>query len=629
MTTDMDSEAWSDSSDRSRGRYVHGFIFLRDLAGLMASDLAPQNSSPARFALDLLRAWEGRHPLAASSAAVHPMAYHDETTAQRMLHVLAIVDKISALGDDERTWIRAFLDGTAKLLASQDFHAGLNNHGMFQDVALFSWACLADWRNRRVRLEYLFTANDRLLDYFRQSFTREGVHIENAPNYHVLIARYLKQHTELARAAGLDQLNELEEVLAQAAVYATHAVRPDGSFPLVSDTQATHLATVAREVFADEEFLYAATAGVQGMRPSKRVLVLPDSGYAIYRSAWGDPDATYVYFSAAYNSGYHKHSDENSFWLTSEGVDLLAEAGPNGYTYDDPFTRYAYSQFAHNTLVVDGRSTPRADGHVNHVELLPLYVGPDRFKVLGRNARLSGAVHDRTFEVVEHSGRHPMILVTDEVRASSRHVYDIYWHVGDGLDVHLRGDGFDLTKDGFTRMSLTLTTREDVAITVHRGEGPPEPLGWRFSRFGRKTPCIVVRMRLRGADVIIDSAITLPDEPALYDKTDAVTSCYHNDALATETSWEATSTREPSLTVHVAADGGGRALTATMQVSGFAQYAFKLYRGSSLVAEVGYSARSHVRWAGLEPGRYRVRGYARERYGSPVNAETSESVFIR
>ncbi|MFC7594464.1 alginate lyase family protein [Terrabacter sp. GCM10028922] len=618
---DMTAEPWADTTQRSRGRHLHGFLFLGDLPSVLDEPRAREVDR--RFVFELLRAWDAAHPLGADA---HPMAFHDETTAQRVLHVLPLLPALSALGDAELEWLRGFLDRSAALLATEEFHAGHNNHGMFQDLALISYAALADWRDDDVRQGLVSTAHRRLVDYFLHSFTSEGVHIENAPNYHVLVSRYLKDHRDLAAAVGLDHVEELSAVLTSATAYATHVVMPSGVYPLVSDTQPSNIAAVAREVFHDDRMLYAATGGAEGTRPSARVLLLPASGYAVYRSAWGDRSATYVYFSAAYNSGYHKHSDENSVWLTSGGLDLLVEAGPNGYTYADPLTRYAYSQHAHNTLVVDERSTPRTDGRrAGEVSMRIEQERPDGFRVVGRNGRLAGAVHERSLDVSERVGG-TSLTVVDRVSAAAEHDYDVYWHVGPDLDVVLRSDGFDLVNDGRRRLTLRFTSEQAVQQSVHSGEPPPRVQGWRFPRFGHAVPCPVVRQRLSGRDVALVTTIDVVDERLELPAPAAV-------AAARVEGTEATGDPSGDLDVRIDAalenTQDGATLHARLHLESATQYAFKLYRGSSLVAEVGYSGRSEASWSALSPGRYRVRGYARAAAGQPASARTTTSIYVR
>ena len=596
---------WMDAAQRSRGRYLHGFLFLPDFRSFF--DAEPDATDARAAVIQLLRDWEAAFPPGEDSSS---MAYHDETTAQRLIHVASILSSLRQADPDHALWLLGFLDRTAEILFSDEFHAGDNNHGMFQDIALLTYAGVAEWRDPQTRRLYFEKANERLLTYFRRSFTSEGVHVENAPNYHILVARYLKQHRDLLARLRPVEAAPLSKLLEGANEYATHAVLPSGSYPLISDTQPTHLPSVARDIFKDPGFLYAATAGKDGTPPAKRVLTLPESGYAIYRSSWGESEATYVMFQAAYNSGYHKHSDDNSLWITSGGRDLLAEAGPNGYEYTDPLTQYAYSQFAHNTIIAGERSTPRHDGRMDDVRMDVHETRHDGFRATGHNGRLDGAVHERTVDIREDASGAPTIVVDDHVRSERRQHFQMLWNVGEGLAVRTHHAGFDVVSGERLLLTLRFSSESKIRVSVHVGERSPTHLGWRFPKFGVPRPSPVVRLRFSGVDAVIRTTIAVHDG-----QTSATKGSAPHDGSA--------------LVAGLSRGAGGGAVDARMKVEGAAQYAFKLFRGSDVVAEVAYSRLPHARWEGLGPGRYRVRGYARRGVGEPLKAETSASMHLR
>ena len=599
--------AWSETAPRSRARFLHGFLFLSDMRALLENGDEQQVRRLSVQIVALLQEWQQRFPLGRTD---HPMAYHDETTAQRLIHVFAVLPLLAGIDHGDREWVENFLAETGELLSSDGFYAGLNNHGMFQDIGLMAFAALGTWSDPHKRVGYFEKANARILGYFRACFTSEGVHVENAPNYHVLVARYVKEHHDLLERIGSDDAPPLAELVRSATRYATHAVMPTGSYPLISDTQPTHLPAVARNVFQDAGFLFAATRGLHGSRPQQRVIALAESGYAIYRSSWGDPEATYVLFQAAYNSGYHKHSDDNSLWISSGGHDLLTEAGPNGYDYADPLTQYAYSQFAHNTVIAGGRSTPRHDERMRDVSMDVHEVRDDGFRVTGRNGRLAGAVHERTVSIEEGESSCVRIGVHDRIRCAVSQRLQMLWNVGPGLEVRTFGNGFDLAVDGATALSLRFSADAVVDVSLHSGETTPNYLGWRFEKIGQARPSPVVVLNFSGTDVDLHTTIRL-------------------GAGGQRARPGKGSGSGASLAAELLDGSGGGIIDARMEVSGALQYAFKLYRGSEVVAEVPYSRAASARWEDLAAGRYRVRGYARKRVGELLIAETSRSLRVR
>lgn len=503
-----DGRVWTTETDRSRARFVHGFLFLSDWPTFI--NTSPDPGALSRRAVALAQQWERDFP---QGSAESPMAYHDETTAQRLMVHLALLPVHEVhLDPDNMAWYHEFLDRTAALLARDDFHAGVNNHGMFQDLAVVSYAALASWRDDRIRTDLLEVGLRRLKTYFATCFTDEGVHVENTPTYHVMVARHVRGHAEVLRAIGHPDAEYFENLLRTLSEYATHAVMPNGIFPPVSDTQQVSLVGAATSVFTDPEFLYAATQGRSGDRPADRVLVLPRSGYAIYRSAWGDPSATYLYFHAAFNDAYHKHADENSFVLRSGGIDLISEAGPYGYNYKDPLTRYGYSQFAHNTLVVNGVSIPRTGDDLTAVSMDVSSVRADGFTVTGRNARLVDTVHERTMTVEEVDGS-PRIEVCDTItrQAGGDAGYELLWNLGPEVEVVVHGHGFELFHQGAKVMDAMFHADVPLSVSVRRAQTKPTHLGWRFPRFGQVEPASVVRVAFRAASTTVRTSIRLSD----------------------------------------------------------------------------------------------------------------------
>lgn len=151
-----------------------------------------------------------------------------------------------------------------------------------------------------------------------------------------------------------------------------------------------------KDLYESDQYLYVVTKGKKGKAPTEDDKVFPKSGYAIFRNDWSKEEkATYVLFTAAYHVDYHKHSDDLNLYIYSNG-EIITEAGPNGYNYKDPFTEYAYSSFAHNTLIVDGKGLPRTDRQYEKVYLSDYEINKDKVEATGINLRYTGVEHSRT-----------------------------------------------------------------------------------------------------------------------------------------------------------------------------------------------------------------------------------------
>jgi hypothetical protein len=353
---------------------------------LIVHDLVEGGPEGIEAALGLVGSWEAANP---RGAAAHHMAWHDETTARRTSALVRLHDALcDGNGRDEdgtrRAWVQTLLEQHLALLLDDGFHATGTNHGMFQDrAALVATAYLTVRSGGSEERQMAWsTARDRLVEYYRTTVRAEGVHLEHAPAYHQVIAAAAQRDGEFLAAFGD---HGAARILTGAYLtmdrYATHVVQPDGTWPLVSDTFPAQ--GPDRSLWDDPGYRYAASGGEEGLPPAERAVAFPESGYVIMRDRWtSDGEATYLHFTAAYHSDYHKHADDLSVWLYHDGP-LLTELGPQGYAMDDPLVQCAYSAAAHNVVSVEGVGAP-ARRRSDRTE-------PDR----RRRPRLGGLDRDR------------------------------------------------------------------------------------------------------------------------------------------------------------------------------------------------------------------------------------------
>jgi hypothetical protein len=356
---------WKDNRSRSFERLIHGFTFLGCLTDAY---IETQDMRYINKGTELINDWLSQHSYEKDKGK---MPYHDETTALRLQYFLRfyivtrnVISEVDCKRLETRMW------ETAALLADEHFHATNTNHGMFQDISLLLFSFYFDSKENIVCKNNINLAVKRLKDYFQDIYTKDGVHKEHSPNYHMLVASNIKR-----LVSWMEEINpEISEVFVrlfhQSEEYSTHIIRPDGFFPPMCDTESISVKNSSyAKLYDSDTYKYAVSSGTAGKPPEENVRIFPEAGYAIFRDDWTKKEkATYVLFSAAYHANYHKHSDDLNLTIYSGG-EIITEAGPNGYNYQDPFTKYAYSSFAHNTLIVDGKGLPRTDGKYDKVYL--------------------------------------------------------------------------------------------------------------------------------------------------------------------------------------------------------------------------------------------------------------------
>lgn len=507
-----DGGCWSRDVPRSLGRYLHGFLFLAD----WHESLLPESEAAVSAAAGAMLSWArlNRAPPGSSD-----MAFHDETTAQRLLQICHFVDgHAHRVPEDVVDELSRAAGATAELLLEPAFYAGRNNHGMFQDLALLRYAVAGQSLRGPAGPDLLRscvdTALDRLFRNLTESFTADGVHVENSPGYHLMVCRYLRDLLPVFEAADLAKAEVLGEIYRAAERFATHNLLPDGRLPPLGDTKVERVRdTGHRTTFPGREYLYAVTQGARGTAPTERAAVYPEAGYAFWRSAWGDPDAEHVLFKAAYRSNYHHHADDLSLLVHTAGRLVLTEAGPYGYDYGDPLTQYAFSQYAHSTVVVDGVSQPRADPEPGGVSLRDLGPGDGAdLDVEGTNARTPGTVHRRRIRV-SGADASTSVEVRDRVEHDDGavHSYEVLWHLGAGVRHVLHGHGAELYAGGRKVLELTWNAPVPVTARVVTPTGRTHPRAHRFPAFGQAEDGAVLVVSAEGRELELSTTVRTGD----------------------------------------------------------------------------------------------------------------------
>lgn len=500
------SDIWQgDDKSRSLMRLVHGHSFLGCLSDAF---IKTKNIRYLEKGTEIIKDWIESNPKTKSN---NSMAYHDETTALRLQYWLRFYILCHNNLPDKKfiETLREEMLKTAALLADENFHSTNTNHGMFQDMALLCFSIYFNNEYCDLCESYCDLAIERLKSYLKFVFTSDGVHKEQSPVYHMLVTANVK------RLAGfLDKIDkeislDFEKIYKNAEEFATHIIRPDGHFPPICDTEPKSVTKVGyRNLFNSDQFLYSVSAGAEGKASSNLDSVFKDAGYAIFRDSWELKEkSTYVLFTAAYNSDYHKHSDDLNLYIYSDG-EIITEAGPNGYNYNNEFTKYAYSSNAHNTLLVDGKGLPRVDGQYDKVYLKEYNIHDNESSVIGVNKRFEGVTHTRK---VNYQKDHKVINVLDTVESNETHEYRLLWHVSSDIKVFYHEKIIELFRDEEKIMEIEFDSKVQIRTSIKSGQEVPYIQGWEFPEMEKKKEHTTLMVDILGENVECSTTFRMSD----------------------------------------------------------------------------------------------------------------------
>ncbi|GFZ91667.1 hypothetical protein GCM10010978_32670 [Compostibacillus humi] len=384
----------------------------------------------------------------------------------------------------------------ANLLSTDEFHATNTNHGMFQDEALLIFSFyFNDIHNHEY---YYHISTERLKNYFDMFISHEGVHLEHSPIYHFIIARMILKLSKFFNSnQDIENYSYYHSLYKKMAVYSTFVIKPDGTLPSLGDT-FNGLKGFNDLWIDNEEYIYSLSSGKKGDPPKDSFKCFKEAGYVILRDDWKEKEnAVYINFTAAYHTAYHKHSDDLSVWIYANGQDIVSEAGPNGYDYNNEFTKFGYSSFAHNTLIVNNKGLPRVDKKFNSTKIIDYQISPDKksFSATGINKRFKDITHERCITFNKDT---KILIVEDSISSSKigNNNYKLLWHLAEGIIPVIEEKTINLISEKSNEeiIQLTISSNHPVRIKTVFGQEKPQLLGWHIKKMNKpiKTYTLII-----------------------------------------------------------------------------------------------------------------------------------------
>ena len=313
------------NKNRSDQRYLYSFFMLNDLIN---SYNQTENIEYLKKGFAYLKDFYEQCPY--DFDPVDNMPWHDEATAQRQINTVRFYKAAkNFLDEDELKLMRDNLEFTAGKL-NTEMYSGFNNHGMFQDLSLYFYG------KAFAKPALVSASTKRLQEYFLNSFSNEGVHLENSPEYHFEMLYILNDFFDSVQSKDFTKYDELLDIYEKSINYSKAIILPNGYLPNIGDTASLKI---------DLEDFYQISDIENSNNNRNRFL---NSGYDIYKNG-----EKYIAFIGPSYLSYHHHDHDLSFWIYKNG-NVFTEAGKYGYDWKNPKTQYVRTYPAHNSVVIDG-----------------------------------------------------------------------------------------------------------------------------------------------------------------------------------------------------------------------------------------------------------------------------------
>ncbi len=375
------------------------------------------------------------------------------------------------------------------------------NHRTLELYAIFLTAVV--FPEMKSAQDWLEFSRAELLRNLQTDLLPDGVQCELSTDYHHIVLRNYLGIRRLAALNGIAMPEEMDRLIGKALEFAVFIHKPDGMIPALSDGDVeSYLDLLAQgaDLYGCDEMRYVATAGREGVAPSRRSRAFPDSGYYVLRSDWGEAgepyqDARYLVFDCGpLGEGNHGHLDALNIEAAAYGRSLIVD--PGRYTYDESGeinwrVRFRGTE-SHNTVLVDGENQTRYEFHKRKFKIRGPAPAPElrRFHSEAGFDYLHGIARSHQYPVRHDrkiffcGGEYWIVL--DRLFAEEPHRYDLLFHLSaeahDRTAIANRQGTICLDAP---HLALAQSARPEAEIRIEDGFVSP--------KYGIKHPAPVVR----------------------------------------------------------------------------------------------------------------------------------------
>lgn len=409
-------------------------------------------------------------------------SWQDMATGIRAEH-LALVEHLRRRGQfhlnaREAGAVNELIGEHARRLMDPAF-IGTGNHAIFQlkGLRLLGIVC-GEEPVLAGEEEY---SSDMMASLLGSQFRRDGVHVENSPDYHnFALSNFRQIRPELfPKVAKL-----MQTVLARAESIAPWFTLPNGRAVPIGDTEkrGPGLST-------------SSGGDASTVLPDGTGVVLRDlskSGYAIVRSVPDSPvhrESMLVVNGQAFCT-VHAHADQLGFYLYAFGVPLFVDSGKHSYNADH-WRRYFTSAAAHNVVGVQGKHHGPLDTDLSGSCIESATLSSKGEFIIEGSVRRGGEFHHRrryTYRPDEY------IHIDDEVRISDEDRAVVYFHLDSSLEVAVKHKKLIVRKHGVLLATVSIDA-EDFTPHLISGQVDPAIQGWVSPSYMARVAAPVVEFR--------------------------------------------------------------------------------------------------------------------------------------
>lgn len=241
------------------------------------------------------------------------------------------------------------IDIHCRVLSSSKFYNMHTNHGLDQVLYLLIAACYFPQLSSSNR--YIKIAMQRLEGEINYGFAKDGVHVENSPQYHFILLNRLAILNALIDCFDINSNLNLKDLFRKAINFGRYIQRPDNLIPIIGDSEQkkAFVSPLFRTMKEYQSFYSDSSLNKVESH------VFEDSGYYTYRRQLTDKrtEDLHLVVKCGHLSDYHRQDDDGSFVLMAYGEDWFVDGGLYTHSNTDEIRQHMRSNYAHNICIIE------------------------------------------------------------------------------------------------------------------------------------------------------------------------------------------------------------------------------------------------------------------------------------
>ncbi|MCK1975498.1 heparinase II/III family protein [Jeotgalicoccus huakuii] len=350
----------------------------------------------------------------------NPMIWYDHTTANRTQALIQYIYLANQLERDidENLWMN-LLKKHSEIMSNDDIYK-FNNHGLMMDRSLMILGYILDDESS------ILKGKSRAINTFWYSFSSQGIHLENSPQYHTMVVRMYNEIEAYLNKKDNSLGEHVVSYLKLAKEYIPLVTKPNQRLSSIGDSGSDKQPRTKQY-----KNIYDIEAGISILQ-------------------YEYPSPFFVTFISGYSSRVHKHKDDLSITLNYKNKDFFVDPGKYSYTRNKTRT-YITSQSAHSTFYLeDFNYNIHLENRYNRKIVFESYHDNQSFTLVkGRHGDYTGCSSELTRTVVQLKD-YPILILLDNLDTDNENPLNLVqkFNLATAVDIDNIDNGYRLTSDG-------------------------------------------------------------------------------------------------------------------------------------------------------------------------------------